>query len=103
MPGQNYVDIANRLRAAGLAGETPCAVVSCATTKYQRTHRTTVFDLPRAPQLASPTLLIVGEVVRFSDPAAVVGEFVAPSFLSEKDNALPAALFRKSISQVSSR
>src|SRR5271155_2195242 len=41
MPGQNYSDIAKRLRAAGLAGETPCAIISRATTKYQRTHRTT--------------------------------------------------------------
>src|ERR1700674_2926304 len=28
MPGQNYSDIAKRLTAAGLAGETPCAVIS---------------------------------------------------------------------------
>src|SRR5271169_671707 len=45
MPGQNYSDIAKRLRTAGLAGETPCAIISRATTKYQRTHCTTVLDL----------------------------------------------------------
>ena len=42
MPGQDYSDIARRLMAAGLAGETPCAIISRATTKRQRTHRTTV-------------------------------------------------------------
>src|SRR5450631_4206858 len=78
MPGQNYSDIARRLTSAGLAGETPCAVISRATTNHQRTHRTTVLDLHRAPQLASPTLLVVGEVVRLSDPTAVAEEFVVP-------------------------
>src|SRR5260370_36167599 len=58
MPGQNYPDIARRLTSAGLAGETPCAVISRATTRHQRTHRTTVVDLHRTPQLASPPLRI---------------------------------------------
>src|SRR5437016_5657427 len=75
MPGQNYSDIAKRLTAAGLASETPCAVISRATTKHQRTHRTTVLDLHRVPQLAAPTLLVVGEVVRLADPAALVERF----------------------------
>jgi uroporphyrin-III C-methyltransferase len=75
MPGQDYAEIAKRLRAAGLAAETPCAIISRATTKYQRTHRTTVSDLHRAPQLAAPTLLVVGQVVRLADPAALVEGF----------------------------
>ncbi len=53
MPGQNYSDIAKRLTTAGLAGETPCAVISRATTRHQRTHRTTVLELHRSPQLAA--------------------------------------------------
>jgi uroporphyrin-III C-methyltransferase len=93
MPGQNYSDIARRLAAAGMAGETPCAVISRATTKYQRTHRTTVRDLDRVPQLASPTLLVVGEVVRWADPAAVVGEFVMPQLSPGNDLPLPVLLF----------
>jgi len=102
MPGQNYPDIARRLTAAGLAGETPCAIISRATTRYQQTHRTTLLNLHRAPQLAAPTLLIVGEVVRLSDPASMVDEFVAPNFLSAKASVLPSALFKASISQISS-
>jgi uroporphyrin-III C-methyltransferase len=99
MPGQNYPDIARRLTSAGLAGETPCAVISRATTRYQRTHRTTVLDLHRTPQLASPTLLIVGEVVGLADPAAVAAEFVVPDLSSEKDGLLPAAVFKTFLSQ----
>src|ERR1700683_998646 len=61
MPGQNYAEIARRLLAAGLARKTPCAIISRATSKDQRTHRTTIIALDRAPQLVSPTLLVVGE------------------------------------------
>jgi len=99
MPGQNYSDIARRLTVAGLAVETPCAVISRATTRFQRTHRTTVLDLHRAPQLASPTLLVVGEVVRLADPAAMAAEFVAPDRSPGKDSLLPMALFKTFISQ----
>lgn len=81
--------------AAGLAGETPCAIISRATTKRQQTHRTTVFDLHRAPQLAAPTLLVVGEVVGLADPAAmVVDEFVVPGLPPVNDRLLPVAVFQ---------
>ncbi len=94
MPGQDYTGIARRLVAAGLAGQTPCAVISRATTKHQRIHETTVLDLHRTPQLAAPTLLVVGEVVRLADPAAIVDEFVVQSGLSSgKASVIPAALF----------
>jgi uroporphyrin-III C-methyltransferase len=102
MPGRNYSAIAKRLTSAGLAGETPCAVISRASTKYQRTHRTTVFDLHRAPHLAAPTLLVVGEVVRLADPAAVVEEFVMPHLSLGKDGLLPVSLFKESLSQAPS-
>jgi uroporphyrin-III C-methyltransferase len=99
MPGQNYPEIARRLTAARLAGETPCAVISRATTRDQRTHRTTVLDLHRTPQLASPTLLVVGEVVRLADPAAVVEEFVVPELPATNNNLFPAAFFKTVLSQ----
>ena len=99
MPGQNYPEIARRLTAARLAGETPCAVISRATTRHQRTHRTTLLDLHRAPQLASPTLLVVGEVVRLADPAAVVEEFVVPELPATNNNLFPAAFFKTVLSQ----
>jgi uroporphyrin-III C-methyltransferase len=71
MPGSNYIEISSGLRAAGFAQETPCAIISRATTPQQQIHRTTVSDLPQAPRLAPPTLLVVGEVVKFSDPSLV--------------------------------
>jgi uroporphyrin-III C-methyltransferase len=92
MPGQDYSDIARRLMAAGLAIETPCAIISRATTRQQRTHRTTVLDLHRAPQLAAPTLLVVGEVVGLADPAAMVDELVVPGLAPMNDSLLPAAI-----------
>jgi uroporphyrin-III C-methyltransferase len=99
MPGQNYSDIAERLRTAGFAGETPCAVISRATTRYQRTHRTTVLDLHRSPRLAAPTLLIVGEVVQMADPAALVEGFVMPDLSEGNDGLRPPALFKTSLRQ----
>ena len=96
MPGRDYADIAKRLTAAGLAGETPCAVISRASTKYQQTYRTTVLDLDRAPQLAAPTLLVVGEVVGLADPA-MVEQFVVPVLSSGNDSALPLAIFPSEI------
>jgi len=94
MPGQNYADVASKLTAAGLARETPCAVISRATTRQQRVHRTTVMNLHRAPQLAAPTLLVVGEVVGFSDPAAIAEDLVATHLEAGKDTLLPVALFK---------
>jgi uroporphyrin-III C-methyltransferase len=67
MPGQNYNGLSAKLRAAGLAGETPCAVISRASSPQQRTHITTISELKSAPRLASPTLLVVGEVVRLAN------------------------------------
>jgi uroporphyrin-III C-methyltransferase len=67
MPGSDYDDISSRLTAAGFAEETPCAIISRATTPEQRIHRSTVSGLHRAPRLASPTLLVVGDVLRFAD------------------------------------
>jgi uroporphyrin-III C-methyltransferase len=79
MPGHNYSDIATKLKAAGLGGETPSIIISRATSAQQSTHRTTIADLQGSPQLPSPTLLVVGEVVRFADPATLANEFGAAS------------------------
>jgi uroporphyrin-III C-methyltransferase len=65
MPGQSYVELAAKLTAAGLTADTPCAIVSRATTSHEQAHRTTVSDLHTAPRLPAPALLVVGEVVRF--------------------------------------
>jgi uroporphyrin-III C-methyltransferase len=97
MPGQNYSDVATKLKAAGLSGETPCAVISRATTVHQRTHRSTIAELHRSPKLVAPTLLVVGEVVRFTDPVALSQEFGVPA-ISADNSTIPAALFEDSSS-----
>jgi uroporphyrin-III C-methyltransferase len=79
MPGQNYREIAATLKSSGLASATPCAIISRATTRRQRTHRTTISELQHAPQLPAPTLLVVGEVVRFAEPAVFAQDFVVPT------------------------
>lgn len=66
MPGQRYAEIAKRLLAAGAGADTPCAIISRATAPDQRTYLTSVGLLSNAPRLSAPTLLIVGDVVRFA-------------------------------------
>jgi len=70
MPGHDYAEMADRLTAAGFAKETLCAIISRATTPRQQIHHTTISNLHRSPELAAPTLLVVGEVVKFADHAA---------------------------------
>jgi uroporphyrin-III C-methyltransferase len=74
MPGHDYHAIANRLRAAGFSQETPCAIISQASTPQQKVHFTTLSNLQNSPTLASPTLLAVGEVVRLADLLANIPE-----------------------------
>jgi uroporphyrin-III C-methyltransferase len=64
MPGSDYAATAANLASAGINAETPCAIVSQASTKAQTIHQTTVRSLPTAPQLPAPTILLVGEVFR---------------------------------------
>jgi uroporphyrin-III C-methyltransferase len=77
MPGKDYSEISAKLQATGLGAETPCALVSSATTQQQRALRTTIGELHHAPTFSTPSLLIVGDVVRFGDPAVFAQEFIA--------------------------
>ncbi len=95
MPGQNYSEVAAKLKAAGLSAQTPCAVISRATTPQQRTHRSTIAELHRSPKLAAPTLLVVGETVRFADPVVLAQQFSVPA-VAANAGAVPAALFADS-------
>lgn len=71
MPGSAYGEISAKLKSAGFARETPCAIISRATAVDQKIHRTTISELSDSPRLASPTLLVVGEVVKFADHTLV--------------------------------
>ena len=94
MPGQDYSEIAAKLKASGLAAETPCAIISRATTPAQRTHVTTIASLDRSPHLPTPTLLVVGEVVRFADPQMLANELTTSTTASGVP--LPTTLFTNS-------
>jgi uroporphyrin-III C-methyltransferase len=100
MPGQNYSEIAAKLSAAGLARETPCAVISRATTPQQRTHRSTLAELSHSPKLAAPTLLVVGKVVRFAehfaDPVALAQQFRGADISAANDLAVAHPRFADS-------
>ena len=64
MPGHDYSSIARKLRSAGLSDETPCAIISRATTSEEQVFSTNIENLENAPHLPAPTLLVIGEVLR---------------------------------------
>ena len=74
----------NSWYAPGVAGTTPCAIVSQATSPNQQIHVTTVNDMHKSPRLPSPTLLVVGEVVRLAKPAALLQQFAWQSQFCRK-------------------
>jgi uroporphyrin-III C-methyltransferase len=84
MPGQNYSRIQKELISAGMAGETPCAIVSQATTRYEKTYQTCVSELHNSPELPSPTLLVIGETVRFAKPATTLNAISLQEHASER-------------------
>jgi uroporphyrin-III C-methyltransferase len=75
MPGHEYGNTAQQLQRTGLPGNTPCAIISRATSPDEQVHVTIVEDLHKSPRLPSPTLLVVGEVVRLAKPAALREQF----------------------------
>jgi uroporphyrin-III C-methyltransferase len=64
MPGPHYESVACRLIAAGLHDDTPCVLVSKASTPDEQIHRTTIRNLGASPHLPAPALLLIGEVFR---------------------------------------
>ena len=82
MPGHAYGQIAARLKAAGLSGDTACAIISKATAPDQQTYRTTIGELHFSPRLAAPTLLVVGNVVRLAQEDQLISS----------NNTIPAEL-----------
>jgi len=79
MPGRDYSNIARKLRSAGLPDETPCAIVSRATTSAEQVFPTNVENLENAPHLPTPTLLVIGEVLRHAGHSVAPEEFAWPA------------------------
>jgi len=95
MPGQNYAEVAAKLKAAGVSGDTPCAIISRATTPQQQTRKSVVRELYRSGKLAAPTLLVVGEVVRFADAAELAEEIGVPAYSTDNERVFPAGVLRE--------
>jgi uroporphyrin-III C-methyltransferase len=63
MPGHDYSNIARKLRSAGLSDETPCTIISRATTSNEQVFSSDIENLGNVPHLPAPTLLVIGEVL----------------------------------------
>src|SRR5258708_35646121 len=75
MPGRDHSRVSRALRGAGLDGQTPCVIVSRATTLQQTLLATTLAQLPAVSPLPAPALLIIGAAghfaaIRSQDPEA---------------------------------
>ena len=83
MPGSDYESIAQELRRAGLAPETPCLIVSQASTAEQKILRAELASLAEVQAMPAPALLLVGEVTR-EEAAEGVGAYRAGSWLADQ-------------------
>lgn len=75
MPGYDYANVARQLQQVGLPPSTACAVISQATAPEEQIYATTVENLYISPRLPSPTLLVVGEVVRWAKSSRLREQF----------------------------
>lgn len=64
MPGRDLSLLALQWIEEGLPVEFPCALVSCAGQPEQSVFHTTLGELGKAPQVAAPSLLVAGWVLR---------------------------------------
>jgi uroporphyrin-III C-methyltransferase/precorrin-2 dehydrogenase/sirohydrochlorin ferrochelatase len=62
MPGSDYARVARELLDAGWPGDTPCLIVSKASTSQQRFRRTDIASLPKAEPMPAPAVLVIGKV-----------------------------------------
>lgn len=90
MPGSDYAEVAARLLDAGLAADTPCAVVSHATGADQQVRWTSIHNLFEEEKLPTPALLIVGRVAAQHD--AKISEHVSVQVYSAGADPLATAL-----------
>jgi len=89
MPGSDYQQISEQLIAAGLKGETACAIVSRASSQAEQIHRSTIKDLASAPLLPAPTLLLVGEVLSVPDAVQFQSEVAVDALHTNAASPLP--------------
>jgi uroporphyrin-III C-methyltransferase len=66
MPSSSYAQIARKFLQSGWRGETPCVIVSEASSARQRVVRSTINLLGECERLPAPAILIVGETAHAS-------------------------------------
>jgi uroporphyrin-III C-methyltransferase len=71
MPGNDYGQVAEQMRRSGLSGETPCLIVSRASTSQQQLCATHLKELAMVPALPAPAVMVVGYVSGIAQNALV--------------------------------
>jgi uroporphyrin-III C-methyltransferase len=87
MPGADARATVERLSAAGVPPQTPCAIISRASTAAQQTTVTTLEKLPDIGAQAKPSILILGDVVRFAKQGRLDFQTLSTEFLPTQDSA----------------
>jgi uroporphyrin-III C-methyltransferase len=87
MPGADARVTLERLGASGVPSQTPCAVISRASTSAQQTTVTTLEKLPRIGAQAKPSILILGEVVRLAKQGRLDFTDLSAEFLRAQKSA----------------
>ena len=80
MPGPDYAEVSERLRANEMPADLPCVIVSHISGPQQHVRWTTIARLASAEKLPAPALLIVGRVAQ--QQAAELAESVWPRVAS---------------------
>lgn len=87
MPGADALATVERLAAAGVQRDTPCAIVSRASTAAQQTTVTTLEKLPNIRAQAKPSILILGDVVRLAKTGQIDFRTLGRDILPAQDSA----------------
>ena len=99
MPASAYEELADRFQTVGWERETPCMVVSEASTPRQQIVRATLGSISRIERLPAPALVIVGEVARMREvnahlfPAAFSHFAESQGVLDERPEDVPVISF----------
>jgi uroporphyrin-III C-methyltransferase len=86
MPGSDPRATVQELAAAGVPRETPCAVVSRASTPAQQTTVTTLEKLPNIRAQAKPSILILGDIVRLAKRGQLDFQTLSAEVLPAQDS-----------------
>src|SRR5207244_9285210 len=84
MPGPDYARTARELQQAGLAADTPCALISNASRHNEEVRYITLNELESATNVAAPAMLVVDQVtasLRDSNAAPQLEERQVPDLV----------------------